>query len=115
MALELDLDTSTFINEGSLTATFPPSWFGEEGVSTLSIQRRDPLEGQLDFALSQNTTSQVSGSGVFAEIVIVTPDEVVKKASNQELSIPLGFQETYIQFVNGSLEPGCFFGHLARC
>ena len=108
VALELDLDTSTFINEGSLTATFPPSWFGEEGVSTLSIQRRDPLEGQLDFALSQNTTSQVSGSGVFAEIVIVTPDEVVKKASNQELSIPLGFQETYIQFVNGSLEPGCF-------
>ena len=108
VALELDLDTSTFINEGSLTATFPPSWFGEEGISTLSIQRRDLLEGQLDFALSQNTTSQVSGSGVFAEIVIVTPDEVVKKASSQELLIPLGFQETYIQFINGTLEPGCF-------
>ena len=79
LGLEIDLDTSTVVNEGSLEATFPPSWFGEEGVSTLSIQRRDPLEGQLDFAVSQNTTSQVSGSGVFAEIVIVTPDEVVKK------------------------------------
>ena len=114
VALELDLDTSTFINEGSLTATFPPSWFGEEGVSTLSIQRRDPLEGQLDFALSQNTTSQVSGSGVFAEIVIVTPDEVVKKASSQELLIPLGFKETYIQFINGVLESGCFLPDTLR-
>ena len=114
VALELDLDTSIVVNEGSVAATFPPSWFGEEGVSTLSIQRRDPLEGQLDFALSQNTTSQVSGSGVFAEIVIVTPDEVVKKASSQELLIPLGFQETYIQFVNGTLEPGCFLPDTLR-
>jgi hypothetical protein len=114
VALELDLDTSTIVNEGSVAATFPLSWFGEEGVSTLSIQRRDPLEGQLDFALSQNTTSQVSGSGVFAEIVIVTPDEVVKKASSQELLIPLGFQETYIQFLNGTLESGCFLPDTLR-
>ena len=34
VALELDLDTSTLINEDSLTASFPVSWFGEEGVST---------------------------------------------------------------------------------
>ena len=114
VALELNLDTSTVTNEGSLTATFPPSWIGEEGVSTLSIQRRDPLEGQLDLALSQNTTSQVAGSGVFAEIVIVTPDEVVKKASSQELLIPLGFQETYIQFINGTLELGCFLPDTLR-
>lgn len=114
VALELDLDTSTLINEDSLTASFPVSWFGEEGVSTLSIQRRDPLEGQLDFALSQNTTSQVSGSGVFAEIVIVTPDEVVKKASGQELLIPLGFKETFVQLGNGSLESGCFLPDTLR-
>ena len=114
MALELDLDTSTLVNEGSLAATFPTSWFGEEGLSTLSIQRREPLEGQLDFALSQNTTNQVSGSGVFAEIVIVTPDEVVKKASSQELLIPLGFQETYIQFINGAFESGCFLPDTLR-
>ncbi|HAB89048.1 MAG TPA: hypothetical protein DCF84_00840 [Bacteroidetes bacterium] len=114
VALELNLDTSTLINEGRLTATFPPSWIGEEGVSTLSIQRRDSLEGQLDFALSQNTTSQVAGSGVFAEIIIVTPDEVVKKASSQELLIPLGFQETYIQFINGTLELGCFLPDTLR-
>ena len=114
LALEIDLDTSTVVNEGSLEATFPPSWFGEEGVSTLSIQRRDPLKGQLDFAVSQNTTSQVSGSGVFAEIVIVTPDEVVKKANSQELFIPLGFKETFIQFTNGILEPGCFLPDTLR-
>ena len=114
VALELNLDTSTFVNKGSLTATFPPSWMGEEGISTISIQRRDPLEGNLDFALSQNTTSQVTGSGVFAEIVIVTPDEVVKKASNQELFIPLGFEETHIQFVNGTLEIGCFIPDTLR-
>ena len=68
----------------------------------------------MDFALSQNTTSQVSGSGVFAEIVIVTPDEVVKKASGQELLIPLGFKETFVQLGNGSLESGCFLPDTLR-
>lgn len=68
----------------------------------------------MDFALSQNTISQVSGSGVFAEIVIVTPDEVVKKANSQELFIPLGFKETFIQFTNGTLEPGCFLPDTLR-
>ena len=73
IAFTIEFDPE-FIDPTSLDIIFPPSWFGEENVNLITLDKKLEEEGKLYIAISRTDQNNVSGYGQIAMLIGIVDD-----------------------------------------
>lgn len=73
--------------EGSLSATFNPSWLGQLGSNLLAVAREDVANHRIDIAITRTDGANITGYGVAGQLQLTIEDVIFARSDAYELNL----------------------------
>ncbi len=75
IAFTINFDT-TYVDTAYIASNYSQSWMGTAGVDLLCYDKKFPVEGRIEAAITRTDQNNVSGSGGIAKFTVVIVDNV---------------------------------------